>query len=49
MSSYNRNPYQYKKKNNTSKRVLLYSIIILCCVFMWFVGKRINNAPRILR
>ena len=45
MSSYNRNPYQYKKKNNTSKRVLLYSIIILCCVFMWFVGKRINNAP----
>ena len=44
MSGYNRYTTQYKKrKNNTFKIVLIFSAVLLFCVFIWLAGREINN------
>ncbi|NLB78556.1 MAG: M23 family metallopeptidase [Clostridiaceae bacterium] len=44
MSQDNRNFSQLKKKKNKFIGIiLLFGVVILCCLLIWFTGKRINN------
>jgi len=48
VNRYNRNS-QHAKGNNTFKKALFVGIVLLCCIFIWFVGKGINNARNTLQ
>ena len=47
MNGYNRNS-QHKKVDNTFNKVLFAGIVITCFIFIWFVGKGINNSRNTL-
>jgi len=48
MNKYNRDS-QYEKGDNRFKKVLLIGIVLLGCIFIWFVGNGINNTRHTLQ
>lgn len=43
MGQDNWNSNHSENRKNVLKIILLFSIIILCCLFIWFIGRAINN------